>query len=221
MSVKTTAVKPPPDITVVMPSYLGEYQNSATNRVEKFHRAINSVFQDKDINVELLVISDGCDITSGKAMHNDNDFRVIYLRKQAPFSGTPRNYGIDIAHAPIICYLDTDDMFLPGHLRAVLDGFAAAPYADWVYYDDHVAGPHLVSGMPEIRYTRGTDPLVMGNIGTSSIAHRKACVAKCRWTEGYGHDFEFVKQLVEKYPNYKKIDGGGYLVCHLPGGVDV
>lgn len=219
MTAKT--VKTEPAITVVMPSYLGDYPNAATNRVEKFHRAINSVFSDKTIAVELLVISDGCNITTGTAMHNENDFRVHHFRKLPPFSGVPRNYGIDIAQAPVICYLDTDDMFLPGHLRAVLDGFAAAPYADWLYYNDHVAGPHLVNGMPERLYTRVTDPLVPGNIGTSSIAHRKGCVGKCRWTEGYGHDFEFVKQLVEKFPNYKKIDGAGYLVCHLPGGLDV
>lgn len=56
-----------PMFSIVMPSYLGDYNSSAgpsaTNRVEKFIRAVDSVLAQTFGSWELLIVADGCEKT--------------------------------------------------------------------------------------------------------------------------------------------------------------
>lgn len=46
--------------------------------------------------------------------------------------------------------------------------------------------------------------------------HRKD--TKAIWPTGYNHDWGFIQQLGD---NYKKIEGAGYIVNHVPNRIDV
>lgn len=109
-----------------------------------------------------------------------------------------RQAGIDIATNNWICYLDSDDEFMPGHLQTLVDNID--DQYDWFYYDDMVNG--------NIR----TSAVAICRIGTSTICHKKNLNAT--WPTGYGHDWYFITQLGNKY---KKIDHAGYIVHHIPG----
>jgi glycosyltransferase involved in cell wall biosynthesis len=50
-------------ISVITPSYLGEYENCASDRENKFIRAVNSFIANTYENKELVIIGDSCDIT--------------------------------------------------------------------------------------------------------------------------------------------------------------
>ena len=50
-------------VSVIMPVYLGEYQGCASDREQKFLRAVSSVLQSSYKNIELVVIGDSCSIT--------------------------------------------------------------------------------------------------------------------------------------------------------------
>jgi glycosyltransferase involved in cell wall biosynthesis len=182
-------------ISVIMPSYLGDYPNAATNREEKLPRAIES-FLAQEIG-ELIVVADGCEKTAEIA--RKYPVRLVNIQKQPPFSGTPRNIGILIAKYDYIAYLDNDDMFGANHLKLIAKNIDA----DWLYWDDYVNG--------KIRPVW----LEFGRIGTSAIAHKKDL--DCEWGDGYGHDWEFIKQL-NKYPPKRIITN--YQVMHIPGVID-
>jgi glycosyltransferase involved in cell wall biosynthesis len=182
-------------ISVIMPSYLGDYPNAATNREEKLPRAIESYLA-QEIG-ELIVVADGCEKTAEIA--SKYPVTVISIDKQPFFSGTPRNTGIQAAKYDYIAYLDNDDMFGKGHLKAITDNLDT----DWLYWDDCVNGK--------------TRPvwLEFGHIGTSAIAHKKSL--DCKWGDGYGHDWQFIKQL-KKYSS-KRITAN-YQVMHIPKVID-
>ena len=94
-----------------MPSYLGDYPNAASNREQKLPRAIES-FLVQGIG-ELIIIADGCEKTAQIA--SKYPVKLITIDKQPPFSGTPRNTGIQEAQYDYIAYLDNDDVFGPRH----------------------------------------------------------------------------------------------------------
>ncbi|HYE69043.1 MAG TPA: glycosyltransferase family A protein, partial [Anaerovoracaceae bacterium] len=169
-------------ISVVMASYLGEYPDAASNRIEKFRRAIRSFQRQAHPEKELVVVADGCNDTeacffelmgveipsmepeytwSGKA-----GYRFVKLFKQDHFSGRVRDEGIKYASGDIISYLDTDDVLFGNHLQEIVNGFSGA--FDWVYFDDYVA---TSSDLQSMRL-RSNMP-AQGRIGTSSIAHKK------------------------------------------------
>lgn len=187
-------------ISVIMPSFLGDYKGCATNREDKLKRAINS-FHRQNVG-ELVVVSDGCNITAKIVdSFEDKSIKLIKLPKQPLFSGLPRQTGILNAKYNWITYLDSDDEFGENHLANIIqnldDNF------EWFYYDDFVG-----ENKREVS-------LAINKIGTSCIVHKKSLEAV--WKDGYGHDWEFIKQFGN---NYKKIEGMKYIVHHIPGVVD-
>lgn len=184
-------------ISVVMASYLGEYPGAAANREDKFRRAVNSFVQQ---NVgELIVVSDGCSATCDIIMseYPQTNIVLVTLPKQPLFAGSVRQYGIQAATNDWVCYLDSDDYFKPGHLQAIIDNIDTN--VDWMFYDDYLVDRRRVN---DVAFSR---------IGTSSIVHKRNTSAV--WPSGYNHDWGFIQQLGN---NFKKINGTGYVVCHVP-----
>lgn len=104
--------------SIVMPTF---------NYAGAISKAIRSVIRQTYRRWELIVVDDGStDGTAGVAeSFGDRRLRVI---RRAGHSGQPgllRNAGVAAARGCIICYLDHDDQWAPGHLAAL-----AAAYAD-------------------------------------------------------------------------------------------
>jgi len=209
-------------VSVIMASYLGEYDGASKDRESKFKRAINSFIEQDYKDKELIIVSDGCEITKRICDEMDLDsllavlplskkprinIKRIYLPKQPLFSGQVRSQGLLHATGDIICYLDTDDMFGLNHLSSLVSQFEEHNLT-WCYYNDLI---RTESGL----VTRNVD-IAEGFIGTSSIAHIKNIKIDWNNCDGYGHDWKFVKTLVNYSDNYDKIYGTCYIVCHIP-----
>lgn len=209
-----------------MPVFLGKYEGCALNREEKFIRAIGSFLGQNYQNKELIVICDGChtafDILYEKYSKQINEGLIKpYLRKKQPvFSGNVREYGLKKATGKIICYLDSDDIMGQGHLSTIGSQFNIKKY-DWVYYDDFL---HKNRSELHLKIVN----LEHGSIGTSSIAHKNIRKflgifgKQISWKRcnGYGHDWTFVNSLIKRFPEFKKIYGAKYFICHMPNTFD-
>lgn len=209
------------DISVIMPCYLGPYEGAATDRPFKLHRAVCSFLTATDtLTRELVLVSDGCDETDAywkslaKAYGSDGDearfndrvsLRHVRIEKQGLWSGQPRNAGLDAATGRIVCYLDADDTALPRHFGFIAQNFAQS---DWIWFDDMI--------WPEQVRAR---ELRLGMIGTGCFAHLRA--GALRWTDGYCYDWAYLERLMAAGPNYRYVGHGGYVVCHIPGKLDV
>lgn len=199
-----------PKISVIMASYLLPYPGSATNRDKKFIRAVNSFKKQTYQNKELIIVSDGCDLTVelfNKYFNNDQNIKLIQIPKQELYSGEMRNIAFKLADGEIISYLDSDDILGSNHLQKIVDEFDLDKF-DWVYYDDYLV---LDSTFKKLQ-KRIVEPR-WASIGTSSISHKN--LKGLQWTIGYGHDWFFVFNLCSIGLKFKKIEKlPEYLVCH-------
>ena len=201
-------------VSVVMASYLGDYPKAAKNRDKKIIRAVDSVLNQTYKDVELVIVADGCQKTVDiiKGSYSGNEKINGYLIKKCPvWSGVPRNTGIDKAEGEWICYLDIDDYLAPGHIATLVKQIRASD--DWVFFDDKI-----ISRDGQSIKNRACN-LSLGRCGTSNVLHKK--IAKWDVKGTYAHDWIFIKNLVSASRNNRKILGGEYVVCHIPGRLDV
>lgn len=203
--------------SVIVPSYLGEYQNAAKYRVEKFSRAMQSALNQTYSSFEIIVVADGCqktedltrDIIGALKPHHTPFVRLLSTRKHPVFSGEPRNIGISEARGQFILYLDTDDYIDATHIQSIDREINSS---DWVWFDDwvNVRGKWV---------RRKCDINRRFCHGTSNLCHRKELGVF--WGGGYEHDFNFTYALKKTSLNFKYINGGEYYVCHIPRRYDI
>ena len=205
-----------PKISVIMASYLGAYPGSATNRDKKFVRAVNSFKKQIYQNKELIIVSDGCQLTVelyNKYFSNEPNIKLMQIPKQQLYSGEMRNVALDVADGDIISYLDTDDVLGPKHLQIIADGFDLENYS-WIYYNDLMV---LDSAFKKF-YLRVVEPR-WASIGTSSISHKN--LEELRWSKsgGYGHDFLYIIKMASMGLKFKKLkETSQYIVAHYRDG---
>ena len=206
------------ELSVIMPSFLGEYDGCASDRENKFIRAVHSFLENSLYDKELIVIGDNCEITDKLLneyfQHELNIGRIKFhqfRKKQKVFSGSLRSKGIELALGDYICYLDTDDIIGKNHLSSIFNQVKTQSL-DWAYYNDFVnSDAGLITKKVELK---------KDSIGTSSIIHKKD--KKINWDkcDGYGHDFKFVERLIKWSDKKDKIYGGTYIICHIPNQID-
>ena len=198
-------------ISVIMASFLGEYPSSAKNRESKFIRSVNSFINQTHQDKELIIVSDGCDIT--KKLYQENfsnnpQIKCLQLNKQPLFSGVIRDSGIREATGDIISYLDTDDLYGKTHLQTISQQFTDD--LDFVYYDDY-----LVTNKEITKFQLREVCIRWGSIGTSSISHRNNRKYYGLWSDGYSHDWIFICKMITNGFSYRKLhQTPQYVVCH-------
>jgi glycosyltransferase involved in cell wall biosynthesis len=207
-------------VSVIMASYLQFYQGCAKNSDKKFLRAVNSFKKQTYTNCELIIVSDGCQITNAlydQHFSNDENVKLIRANKYPTYGGL-RQEGLQAATGDIISYFDADDVLGKTHIETIVNQFSDD--VDMVYYNDYLV---LSSDFKQL-FSREVEPR-WGSIGTSSISHRnfyteryKDMVHKPKWNNGYGHDWFFLLQCVGKGLQFKKLaKTPSYLVCHYGG----
>lgn len=119
----------PPRVSVVMPVF----------NVERYVReAVDSVLQQSETDLELVVIDDGStdQTTAIVRVMAEHDSRVRVVRQQN--SGRPsiaRNRGIRMARGELISFLDGDDLYLEERIAKAVAIFDRYPDVDVVFHD--------------------------------------------------------------------------------------
>jgi len=189
--------------SIILQSYLGEYQGCASDRENKLRRAINSVINQTYKDWELLVISDGCP----KTIQIASEFRgvrIFVLPKQKLWTGVLRNVGISKATKKYIMYLDSDDMYTPTYLKDL-----NLKNRDWYFVDDIVWEDGFVK--------RKCYMDQKFQCGTSNIIHKDLGI---KWGDTYLHDWDFIQRL-RAFKNHKILNVAGYKVMHIPKKYDI
>jgi len=96
-----------PVFSVILPTY---------NRAELLARAVESVRHQSRAAAEIIVVDDGStDSTKETLATQAPDVRYIYQANAGPAAA--RNTGVQAARGDWICFLDSDDVYLPHRLE--------------------------------------------------------------------------------------------------------
>ena len=98
-------------------------------------RAAASVLSQAGAPFELIVVEDGSAIPAGAASVPLSDARVRRYRIPHSGKGAALNFGAGQARAELLCFIDQDDVMLPGRLERQLKALRSSRSADAVYSD--------------------------------------------------------------------------------------
>ena len=108
-----------PEVSVVIPTY---------NRAAMVKAAVESVLAQKGVDFELIVVDDGStDDTEARLSRLHAPLR--YLRQPRSGVSASRNRGVSLSRAPLVAFLDSDDLWLPGKLELQRTFMAEHPEA--------------------------------------------------------------------------------------------
>src|SRR6201996_1909393 len=99
-----------PFFSVVIPVY---------NRAARLAAAIASVRAQSFQDFEIVVVDDGSKDNPRAVVDRLDDCRIRFIRQMNAGGGAARNTGIEHAQGRFVAFLDSDDVFLPGHLEAM------------------------------------------------------------------------------------------------------
>ena len=217
-------------ISVIMISYLGKYEGSRSAADKKFIRAVES-FKKQTHNVkELIIVSDGCEITNEiyfKKWKNDPEIHLVRCEKsEAKWPGALREVGRSIAKYEWIHYLDTDDYDMPNHLGCIAESISTREPNTTVllnsrYYFPLPEKPHdlmlVYCNVTLKKYKEFRDSISeydghklasaksRGHNGTWQIVHHKNVPHRWENSETIGEDKNFIERLksTEKWIEFK------------------
>ncbi len=139
-----------PIVSIILPTY---------NREKFLPEAFAAIASQTFTDWELIIVDDGStDGTRELVPQLTADFpqpvRYIYQENQGAYGA--RNTGLDHATGKYIAFYDSDDLWLPHHLKDCVEGLEANPDVDWVYgacrMVDHSTGEELA---PSTFYING------------------------------------------------------------------
>src|SRR5450631_1014327 len=117
--------------------------------------AIESALGQTYASIEVIVVDDGSTDNSRTVIEGYKD-RIQPVLKENGGQASAFNVGFAKSRGEIICFLDSDDLFLPDKVARVVEAYAEAP-SGWCFHSLQFvdANARLTSGSPNIRYKTG------------------------------------------------------------------
>ncbi len=158
-------------VTVILPVY---------NRIETVQSSVNSVLNQSYTNFELIIIDDGSDDGTKELLETLTDERIKILHNPTRKGvSNARNMGLEAASGKYMAYLDSDNLWDPRYLAAMVGAFKRLPDADVVY-----SGQFLFKGDNKhpyaVRFGSFNRSLLMNRnyIDINSLCHTKEIIER-------------------------------------------
>ena len=116
-----------PTVSVITPTY---------NRADFLGQAVDSVLAQTCPHFEMLVVDDGSTDGTRALMEGYlGDGRIRYFHQQNQGQSVARNLALSHSRGEFICFLDSDNAWVPEKLAVSLEAFEQHPDVDVVYGD--------------------------------------------------------------------------------------
>lgn len=211
----------------------------ARNCLRYLTAAIASVGEMTDI--EIIVVDDGSTDGTGAWLmeRRRRDPRLRVLEGPARGPGRARDLAIEHARAPLLAFLDADDIWYPGKLAAQIALHAAFPEAGFSFTDYRHVSPDGVDKGPcfsfwprfHARHHEATAPFELGAdalaqlfaenvVGTSTVVARTECVREVGGFDAAlpsAEDWDLWLRLAERWPVLAVPQVFADYLMHRPG----
>jgi glycosyltransferase involved in cell wall biosynthesis len=120
-----------PQVSVVIPTY---------NRAEMLRATLESVLAQTVPVREIVVVDDGSTDHTPKVVGDlaEAGAPVVYLREPHENKrGPARNRGAEATSAPLVAFLDSDDLWKPHRLERQLEALEKSPHAGFAFCNVH------------------------------------------------------------------------------------
>lgn len=116
-----------PNVSIVLPTY---------NRAQFLPAAFESICNQTHADWELIVVDDGSTddtqhVIAKLSMNMKQSVRYVSQSNQGSYAA--RNTGLDLARGKHIAFFDSDDLWLPHHLKDCISQLDANADVDWVW----------------------------------------------------------------------------------------
>jgi glycosyltransferase involved in cell wall biosynthesis len=183
-------MRTPPDVSVIIPTY---------NRAHLVFAAIASVIAQRATNYELIVIDDGStDDTWGelertaKAVNAEHGDRMSIRTMGTENRGVAaaRNRGVAMAAAPLIAFLDSDDLWGPDKIACQTAYMRAHPQCAIMQTDEY----WLRDGSrvnPGLRHRKTAGDIFVDSLRTCLVSPSAVMIRAALFREMSGFDEDF------------------------------
>jgi glycosyltransferase involved in cell wall biosynthesis len=194
-------------ISVVIPVY---------NRAQLARRAIASVLSQSYRDFELIVVDDGSVEDIRGVVDSFADPRIIYTKQENKGASAARNHGIELARGAHVSFLDSDDIYLPHHLKDALAALRQSKKT--AFYTPVIAaraeGVQVVKPPRSLGQDENMAIYLMcdrGFVQTSGLVVPIGIAREVRYREdaGYGDDTDFAIRL--------QLAGCRFIMAEKPG----
>ena len=179
-----------PFFSVVIPTY---------NRKNAIKKAIDSVLTQSFQDFEIIVIDNGSTDGTRQFIQSYSNAKIKYFYQIGSGSpASPRNAGIRESLAPWICFLDSDDYWLPNKLEAFSQAIKVNKNADVFYHYETMlnqsTGKETLLSHHRRLDNMYKDMLEYGNqLSTSATTIRKSFLSDHQLFFNESHDFDIVE----------------------------
>ena len=179
-----------PFFSVVIPTY---------NRENIIKKAIDSVLSQSFQDFEIIIIDNGSTDNTKQFIKSYSHAKINYFCQIGSGSpASPRNAGIRNSLAPWVCFLDSDDYWLPNKLEVLNQAIKANKEADVFYHYEIMlnqnTGKETVLSHHRRLDNMYKDMLENGNqLSTSATTIRKSFLNDHQLFFNENHDFDIVE----------------------------
>lgn len=154
------------DFSIIIPTY---------NRASFLPRAIESVLAQIYENWELIVVDDGSNDNTREVVASFKDERIRYIYQENQERSAARNTGINNAVGEWICFLDSDDEYLPNHLMELNNKILTLKTPSLVLTGNLIVSPNQTKKHPLIQTNAN---IVLREVLAKFILMNSVCVHK-------------------------------------------
>lgn len=182
--------------TIIIPTY---------NRASFLTKTIESVLQQSFRDWELIIIDDGSTDTTKNIIRGFTDKRIKYFYQKNQERSVARNKGIEHAEGQYICFLDSDDYYLPQHLENFHSTILKAENKTGFFYCGICFEQNgVIRERVEVQNTFA-DPkefVICAVIGTPQVCIHRSVLKKEKFNPQFtiGEDMELWIRIADDFP---------------------
>jgi glycosyltransferase involved in cell wall biosynthesis len=186
-----------PFFSIIIPTY---------NRAQMLPKAIKSVLAQTFTNWELIIVDDGSSDRTKEIVLRYKDERIKYIYQENQERSAARNNGIQNSKGIYICFLDSDDYFLPERLELLkleinnLQEPIAMLFTSICFEIESKINER--KQLELIKYSNRYDYIIMAVIGAPQVCIHKSIINAYRFNTKIriGEDIELWLRIVDNYP---------------------